>query len=118
MPSSDSSDAEAAEGQKSAIHGLAQAWLRDKDVRRVTRSSGSLLQWPPALHEDGSVDASRSRVSVVDMDALRVNSRVLCHVLELWCPNAADRKTCPVDLIKPEVGFLMFSFFVTKKKIL
>ena len=90
--------------ESKALDGLAQTWEQDKKVRRLARSFGRLLQWPPATHPDGTPDPDSSRVGLVDMDAMKLNWQVLCHLLGHWCPNAPDRKTCAVDVIKKRVG--------------
>ena len=73
--------------------GLSDAWEGDGRVRRPAIKDGSMLQWPSA-----------KKVGVINFAAVSLNHHVIKHVLSLWCPQAEDRKTVPINLLKPEAG--------------
>ena len=87
---------------KKTLTGLAKLWEDDKVVMKKGLKNGTLLQWP-----------NTQTVGLTNgFEVLRLNSRVLCKVLEKWLPLAKDRQTVPVNLVKPEVGVGLKDFSI------
>lgn len=75
------------------LHGLAEAWEGDSRVRRFALKKGGFLQWP-----------NDQKVGVISFESIKPNATVISHILKLHCPEAEDRKTVPIDGLKPQVG--------------
>ena len=88
------SDPTPALGEKCGVlDGLATDWEATKAIRKRALKDGRLLEWP-----------SQETVGVVNFPALKKNRMVLEALLNSWCPEAPDRKTVPIQHLKPQAG--------------
>ena len=78
-------------GENRTLHGLGTAWESTKSIRRYVLKEGQLLRW-----------STKETVGVVNFPTLKLNRQVLEHLLYFWCPQAQDRKTVPIKLVKPQ----------------
>ena len=78
-------------GENRTLHGLGAAWESANSIRRHVLKEGQLLRW-----------SNKETVGVVNFPTLKLNCQVLEILLSFWCPQAQDRKTVPIKLLKPQ----------------
>ena len=76
-----------------SLSGLYKILEHDPAIRGAMLHSGSLLQWP-----------SKAVTGVINFTTLAANYRVICKVLEHWCPKTAVPKTLIIEDVREQVG--------------
>lgn len=76
-----------------SLAGLYKILEHDSAIRGMMLRSGSLLQWP-----------NKAVTGCVNFTTLSCNYRVICKVLEHWCPKTPVPKTLIIEDVREQVG--------------
>ena len=88
---------------KFSLAGLKKALSDDEIVREQFCAKGTLWSWP-----------CPKQTGIINFTSISQNSRILHHLIDIWCPQLEVAKTLPVPPARKEALGLV-SLLVLKK---